>query len=137
MTTLNQGSRREAIRNIHTNLGVPESLNRLTHRCIQVGVWDREFIDAAFFRAAREEVHDAMAELDITRMPFAGPTEERDPGEKRSPLWVQRRLWDVDDYAFNIATRVNDATAEYEIAKRLAEECFDRYQLRIVLPVIA
>ena len=106
---LSGGSRKQTIQDLFRQLGIPEALTRFTHRCIRLGIWDQTFQTESFFKAARKEVHEALGELDQTKMPFAGPTEDRDPDDPKSPIRVQRAMWEVDDYEFNAMIRVTHA----------------------------
>jgi hypothetical protein len=118
-----------------------------TEKCIQAKLWTDAELSAALVRQLRSEVREALGAIDETGKPWAGPTSKRAeiendnpteqetadiPAKKRkkrtAPIWMQRNLWDLEDYAYNFNAYVKQrAQPMITVANALARECWERY----------
>jgi hypothetical protein len=85
-------------------------------------------------RALTERVRTVLRRHDQHNLPCAGP---RAPAEDEDDApWIQRNLWEVSVYQFNIDSRSGDIFANYQVVKGMSDECFDRHGVRISYPKV-
>lgn len=112
------------VRRVHGDLGGRASLDDV------IDVMESEHPDV-FLRNARSalksKVRNALTDHDATGMPHASSIDGR---------YVQRGLFDVDDYRVTIERCIEQSTALLATAIRLSDECADRFGVRFPVPVL-
>lgn len=128
-------SRAKEIRDLFERLGGSMTAERLTHLCIDAGIFTPIDLENRAIRAATDEVRAALRELDAVRLPWAGQSGEKpEAGEARE--WKQRAFWDELDYEFNVCDRSNQLMGDYAVIRGLCQECMERYGYEISAPSV-
>lgn len=124
-------SRKEQIRKLFKRVGAT-STRGLAKLCIDEGIFSDTDVENAALTTFQNVVRDSLSEDDDTGLPFAGQTATFDVDHQR--LWKQRALWEYDDYVVNVEEHITQRDAGHVMAVRLADECEQRFHLRIVIP---
>lgn len=84
------------------------------------------------FQAWKGEVRKALSAHDAQGLPFAGMSGDTDAD--KNPIWIQRKLWDVDQYQFNIVEHARNRNGEHTVILKLCRECQEVHNVVLDVP---
>ena len=117
-------SRHDDIWTVFQKYGGEMSLDRLTHYCRDEGVWTEQEWQHMAFVGAKRECHAVLSRKGMTGLPVAGPTANRDNGNKR---WRQIELWDYTDAEYNLGMRLKQSSRDYQVIVAIHHYMQERY----------
>jgi len=109
---------------IRALFAVGSTINDLTEKCIDAGVWTSSEIRGLAVLQARAEVRAALGIITQEGIPFAGPTASR---KGRSPIWRQMDFWSKVDFDYNYSAYKRREIANGKVAENIARVCEERF----------
>lgn len=119
-------SREQRVRDLFAEVGGSMTTARLAVVSVDRGIWTQRELAKFRYQAIQAFVRRALRGLDMTGLPFAGMTVERDE-ETNAPVWCQRTLWELVDYELNIKELEDQRAKLQTVAVGLRKECELRY----------
>lgn len=120
-------SRDAQIRDLFEHLGGREPVMRVAEACLDYGIYGSDDERRLALRAICADVRKALKAPDSVGLPYAGQSSDPPQDDELGRCWVQRPLWSLEDYRFNIGERVAGEIADHVVIVRLTDECFERY----------
>lgn len=121
--------RSEQIRRIFKAAGGLLPMRALAQQAIAAGLYSNDELGAITLRATMADCRRALAQEDVTGIPFAQPVgvdEDAEDGEK-VPLWKQTDLFTQEEMFDLIRRKQVEILFDYRKLRRLVDLCRERF----------
>lgn len=126
---MDRTERPEKIRQLFKAAGGSLPMRALAQQAMAAGLYSNDELAAITLRATMADCRRALAQEDVTGVPFAqptGPDESTEDGDK-VPLWKQIDLFSRDEMFELIRRKTTEIVFDYRKLRRLVDLCKERF----------
>lgn len=126
---MDRTERPEKIRQLFKAAGGALPMRALAQHAMAAGLYSNDELAAITLRATMADCRRALAQEDVTGVPFAqptGPDDTADEGDK-VPVWKQTDLFSKEEMFDLIRRKTTEMVFDYRKLRRLVDLCRERF----------